>query len=243
MRSLLAACAVSLLGACAPGSLVGKNCPELGLEECEGNAPLQCDGRRWVQLGECAGRCVMTPGTTHDEAEVTADTTWTCAESGHTVTGTLTIAPNTTLTIEPGTTIRVATGGRIVASPEARVVAEGTNLTPILITSDNETRGGFGGLSEGGLNVYVNKTAEPSVLKNVIVERAIHGLGLFGLEDGEVPPVVEDCTFRDNLNYGILLRTCAGEPPIPDFAAAGNQFFTNGPAEGDPSDYEVSECQ
>lgn len=236
MRFLLAACAVSIFGACAPGSLVGKNCEELGEELCEGNAPLQCDGRRWVQLGECAGRCVVGPGTTHDATEITSDETWACTGSSHTVTGSLSIAAGAVLTIEPGTLIRVASGGRIVADREARIDAQGTNLLPILITADSETAGGFGGLAEGGLNVYVNKTAEPTVLKNVIIERAIHGLGLFGLEDGEEPPVLEDCTFRDNVNFGIILRACVGDPPIPDFAAAGNQFFTND--QGD-----VSECQ
>jgi hypothetical protein len=239
MRSLvvvLATLVASFLGACAPGTLVGKNCTDLGEETCEGTAPLRCDGRRWVQLGVCAGRCAVGPGTTHDETEITEDTTWTCAESNHVVTGTLTVNAGVVLTIEPGALIRVATGSSLVADQEARIVAEGTNLLPILITADNEVRGGFGGLASGGLNIWVNKTAEPTVLKNVIVERAIHGLGLFGLEEGEAPPVMEDNTFRDNVNFGILLRACVGEPPIPDFEADGNLFFTNGEA-------GVSDCQ
>lgn len=217
--------------ACGPATLVNAPCDDLGDEVCEGPAPLRCDGRRWQKIGECAGSCLQAIQTEHDEQRVTGEVTWTCLESTHVVKQSITVTSGSTLTIEPGVVLRLDPASRITTEPGGRIVAEGTELVPILVTSNNETQGGFGGLAEGGINVYANRTGEPSIIREVIIERGIHGLGVFGLEPDVTPPVVENSTFRDNLNYGIIVRACSGGPTIPDFAAAGNQFFGNGEGE------------
>lgn len=238
MRSFL----VLVVAACAgcPNTLVGAPCDAIGEETCEGTAPLRCDSRRWQKLGECSAACVQGPLQLHEETEVADDATWTCAEGKHVIDATITVAAGKTLTIEEGAIVEVAQGARVDAAPEGRIVAEGSALVPILFQSKDNVLGGYGGLSQGGVNVWANRDAEQSRLVNVIISQAIHGLGVFGLADGVDPPVVEDSTFRDNLNYGILIRGCQGEPDIPDFFAAGNQFFTNN--ETDTTDDDVSVC-
>jgi hypothetical protein len=227
-------------GAGCPNSLIGGPCNTIGEETCEGEVPLRCDSRRWQKLGDCSAACVQGPLQVHDETDVATDTTWTCIDGKHVVDATITVAEGQTLTIEEGAIVEIAQGARLDAAPGARIVAEGSNLVPITFTSKDHVLGGYGGLNLGGVNVFANADGEPTRLVNIIIEQAIHGLGIFGLADGVDPPVVQDSTFRDNLNYGILIRGCQGAPEIPDFVAAGNQFFTN--HETDETDDDVSVC-
>jgi hypothetical protein len=116
--------------------------------------------------------------------------------------------------------------------PEGRIVVDATSGAPVLVTSNNGQQAGFGAPGTGGINVFAAAGGlEPSLLRHVIVERGYNGLGVFGLSATAVPPTVENSTLRDNQDFGIVLGCDELDAPVPDFAAAGNQFFENG--EGD----------
>lgn len=231
MKSALAVALVALAtvatSACPPGSLIGQPCAVAGDDPCEGDAQLRCDGAVYVKLADCAVKCRGdVVQVTHTAGTITADETWTCEEGPHLVSGVITIAADVTLTIAAGTQVRLDPASRINADQAGRVDSLGDPNAPILLTSNNGEKPGFGAGAEGGLNVFAVETGEPSRLVHTIVERGTHGIGVLGLSDDATPPVVENCTLRDNENFGLLL-TCNGDPELPDFATA-NQFFGNG---------------
>jgi hypothetical protein len=219
---------VPLLCACGPKVLEGSPCETIGEQTCEALALHQCDGSQWVRINECHHDCYIATPRAHDETSLSGDNTWTCAEGPHLVTQAMTIADGASLTIEPGTAVRFAQGARIDTTPASRLTADGTQSAPILFTSDDETIGGYGSANLGGVNLYVrNDGGEASSLKWALVERAVNGVGLLGLEDGATLPAIEDNAFRDNQSWGVILRGCVGEPTPPDLEAAGNLFLNN----------------
>lgn len=235
MRSsplVLVGCLFALVFAvtgCPPGSLIGQPCAEVGEDVCEGDQLLRCDGRFYIVLAPCAGQCIEgKEEIAHEGANLTADETWTCADGPHGVLGTITVADDVTLTIEAGAVLRLQPASRIATMRAGRVESIGTAEAPILFTSANGLSGGFGAGAEGGLNIFAVETGEPSVVEHTIIERGIHGLGVFGLSSNADPPVVRNNTLRDNENFGILITCDEAAPPIPDFEADGNQFFSNG---------------
>lgn len=235
LRLALAALVIAtlaLLAGCPPDTLVGQPCDTPG-DQCEGDQLLRCDGSYFILLAPCAVECRGDAVVTTHDGLIAADETWTCLQGPHLVTGQVQVQPDVTLTIEQGTQVRLDPASRLNIDKAARIDALGVIEAPILLTSNTGEIAGFGAGSEGGLNVFASESGEPSVLQHVIIERGIHGLGLFGLATDTTPPVVEDCTFRDNQNFGILLQ-CNGEPEVPDFRA-NNLFFTNGAG-------DVSEC-
>jgi hypothetical protein len=227
---------VVLAAACGRSSLVGTPCTEAGEELCEDVAKLRCDGTVYALLAPCHHECVEGAGIEHT-VDVAADETWTCADGPHVLTNRVTVAPGATLTIEAGAQLRIDPSFTLDVDEEGRLVADATAGAPILVTANNGQQAGFGTSSQGGVNVFaVPAGREPSVLRHVIIERAFNGLGVSGLSDVATPPVVENCTFRDNDRLGIKVRCDAADAAdpdivVPDFAAAGNQFFENG--EGD----------
>lgn len=226
---ILAYALVVVASGCGPKTLEGLDCEVIGDEACEITALYVCDGQRFQKVADCHRQCVVRPATEHPEEALAGDQTWTCAESPHLVTRVLTLAGGASLTIEPGTEVRFAPGARIDTTPESRVVAEGTQGAPILFTSDDETKGGWASLNQGGLNLFVRPEGEePSVLRHALVERAVNGVGLLGLEDGKSIPIIEDSQLRDNLTWGVVVRGCVGDPAIPDLEGSGNLFINNG---------------
>ncbi len=232
VRGLVSLVPLVMIAGCPPDSLVGQPCdtPE---DKCEGDTLIRCDGSYFILLAPCAVECRGDVVVTTHDGLIEADETWTCLDGPHLVTGQLTVQPDVTLTIEQGTHIRMDPASRLNIDSAARIEANGVIEAPILVTSNTGESAGFGAGSEGGINVFAADSGDPSVLRHTIIERGIHGLGLFGLANDTTPPVIEDCTFRDNENFGILLQ-CNGEPEVPDFTA-NNLFFTNGAG-------DVSEC-
>lgn len=223
-----------LVAGCPPDTLVGQPCAAPADGPCEGDRLLRCDGRFYIELAPCAFECrPQEAQVTHDGALAT-DETWTCEEGPHLVTGQFSVPADITLTIDPGAHIRLDPASRINVDIAGRIDALGVVESPILVTSNTGEAAGFGAGAEGGINVFAVEDGEPSVLQHVIIERGIHGLGLFGLADNATPPVVEDCTFRDNENFGILVLCNGDAVAVPDFTA-NNSFFTNGAG-------DVSEC-
>jgi hypothetical protein len=235
--SLLAPLCPLVLAACPSGSIIGEPCTDGGEEVCEGDVLIRCDGQVYVQLAPCANKCIEEKAAvSHDNADVSANETWTCAEGPHVVETTMTVQSGATLTIEAGAIVRIKGGARINTVIDGRIEAKGTSAATILVTSESGEAAGFGGLAEGGLNVFAVADGEPSSIEHTIVERGLHGIGIFGLSSDRTPPVIENNTLRDNTNYGIVIDPCGeADPPMPDWAADGNQFFRNG-------DGDVSPC-
>jgi hypothetical protein len=235
LRSAIPALAFAL-ASCAPGGSELTPCETIGEQMCEGLALLTCDGAEWVETAPCHHQCVPNAPRQVNAAEVTSDETWGCGDGPHLVTQALTVQSGATLTIEAGAEVRFSAGARIDTTQQSRLVADGTIVAPILFTSDDAVIGTYGSANLAGLNLFVRgDDGDPSSLTHAIVERAVHGVGILGLEDGKTPPVLEDNTFRDNQSWGVLLRGCVGEPAIPDLTT-DNLFFNNG--EGD-----ISACQ
>ena len=208
MRSSVVVVVAFLLSACPKGSLIGEPCPEPGEELCEGPVKVRCDGQVFIALAPCHSDC-LEAGTTvaHEQENIASDTTWACLDGAHVVTGIVTVAPGATLTIEPGSSLRIDPSSRIDVDPAGRVVVDASAAAPVVITSNNGQRAGFGSQSgSGGLNVFATD-GDPSILRHLIIERGIHGLGVFGLSSTKTAPIVENCTFRDNENFGIKI-TC-----------------------------------
>lgn len=225
---VLVGCA-SWLPGCPPGSLIGQPCATVGEDLCEGDLMLRCDGRFYIVLAPCHYDCIASKAeVAHSGDSITADETWSCTAGPHAVSGIVTVADDVTLTIEAGALLRLQPASRVVTTRAGRVESLGTAEAPILFTSANGLSGSFGAGAEGGLNVFAVETGEPSVVEHTIIERGIHGLGVFGLSSNADPPVVRDNTLRDNENFGIFLTCDEVGAPIPDFDADGNLFFSNG---------------
>ena len=234
---IAAASTTSLVAACGPKSVIGRSCETAGEELCEGTQRIRCDGTRYVELAPCSYQCVEAEGVQHEQGELTNDETWACADGPHIVNGNVTVAAGATLTIEAGTQLRLTPSSTLNVDPEGRIVVEATSGGPVLVTSDNGQQAGFAASGSGGINVFaVADGVEPSILRHVIVERGRNGIGVFGLSATSTPPVIENCTLRDNLGLGIIVGCDEPDAPVPDFVAAGNQFFDNGGG-------EVGTCQ
>jgi hypothetical protein len=220
------------ISACGEKSKIGQPCTDVSDDEyeiCEDLQLLRCDGRVYRVLAECHHQCVTGPGTAHAGGELSADETWTCAEGPHHVNGVVSVADGATLTIEAGAEVRLLPSTSVNVAPAARVVVDAPAGSEVLFTSDNELAGGFGTGATGGLNLFASADVEPSVLRGLIVERGQHGVSIAGLsERADELPVVENCTFRDNVGYGILARCESTDVVLPDYTASGNSFFANG---------------
>lgn len=221
--------------ACGSGVGPGLPCEEIGLEACEEIARFRCDGEAWTLLGDCHYSCVDAPPVTH--TSVAGNETWTCEEGPHVVSGVLAVPAGGSLTVEAGAQIRIQRGARVDSTPTSRVILDGTSGAPVLVTSDDETQGGYGSITQGGLNLFATDPgAAPSEVRSAIVERGVHGVAVLGLSTARSAPVITESTFRDHEAWGILVRGCEAGASVPDYEADENRFFANG--EG-----AVSSCQ
>jgi len=216
---------------CGEESKIGAPCEDVGPDEveiCEGTQLLRCDGNGYRVLAPCHHDCVEGTGTVHAQGEVGTSETWTCVGSPHLVQGVVTVANGATLTIEPGSEVRLLPSTHVTIAEGARVVVDAAAGSEVLFTSDNELAGGFGTSSTGGLNVFSTGDAAPSILRGLIVERGQNGITVSGLSSrSEEHPVIERSTFRDNTRFGILVNCEGVDVEVPDYAASGNQFFSN----------------
>jgi len=225
----VASVGVGVGSGCGPQSQVGRPCETAGEELCEGVARLRCDGARYALLAPCHHECVEGEGVRHEQGELTADETWTCEEGPHVVNGQVIVAAGAILTIDAGALLRLTPSSTLDVDPEGRLVIDATAGGPVLVTSDNGQQAGFASSRSGGINVFaVGSGVEPSLLRHVIVERGHNGIGVFGLSASSTPPVLDNCTLRENQGLGILIGCDEPDAPVPDFAAAGNLFFNNG---------------
>lgn len=229
--------------ACPPASLIGQPCADPGDSPCEGDKLLRCDGKFYVELAPCASQCIAAKEPiVHGAGSITADETWACVDGPHLVNGggAVVVSAGATLTIEPGAMVRLDPATSIQTDTESRIISVGDQNAPILVTSNNGEKPGYGNSGVGGLNVFALDPAdEPSRVEHTIIERGTHGLGVFGLDDETTPPTVKNSTFRDNNGFGMLILCNQADFVVPPEYTEDNEFFTNG--SGDPGG-DISEC-
>ena len=143
---------------------------------------------------------------------ITANTTWTVANSPYVVVGNALVMDGVTLTIEAGVQVEFQNG--ICLQIDGELIARGVNGIPIVFTS-NETSpspGDWGyilftdtsidAVFDGGGN-YVSG----SILEYCVIEYAggltVSGNG--GLRINSSSPFVKDCSIRNNSERGIMI--------------------------------------
>ena len=251
MRVAVVVVAVSLVAVsgCGPQSLEGQPCT--GADDpdvvCEERLQLRCNSQIYVRQSDCSSECTEGAPEVPHQGDISASQTWACETGVHIVTGLINVAAGATLTVAPGAAIRVDPSSRIDVDPAGRFVVDAPDLQKVLVTSNNGEGGGFGASSSGGINVFASE-GEPSIVRGLIIERGIHGLGVFGLSTTTATPVIQNSTFRDNQNFGIKVTCDELDFVVPDFTAAcadvadgapcGNAFFGNGLAEVSTCDAE-----
>ena len=96
--------------------------------------------------GECADPTDPNAPKVAVDANVDADTTWSC-ENIYILDGQI-FVNGATLTIEPGTTVKGLGGSALVIEKDAMLMADGTADAPIVFTSNSTSpaRGDWGGL-------------------------------------------------------------------------------------------------
>ncbi|MEF8771396.1 right-handed parallel beta-helix repeat-containing protein [Halodesulfurarchaeum sp.] len=96
--------------------------------------------------GPAAGQSTVT----FVDSNISADTTWSAAESPYRVVSNVSVAPDATLTIEPGTTVEFAEGVTLDVAGSLR--ANGTSESPITITASRalSTPGAWGSIRTTG---------------------------------------------------------------------------------------------
>ncbi len=112
---------------------------------------------------------------------ITANTTWTAANSPYEVTSEVVVYNNARLTIEPGVTVQFNFGtglvigyyvygqGQVNSQERGALTVNGTAAAPVLFTAKNGQAGGWKGLSFGNATDYGGLT---SSLKYLTVEKA-----------------------------------------------------------------------
>lgn len=235
----LAAAVTACVAACGPRSQEGQPCtgPDDPDTLCEERVQLRCNSQIYVRQSDCSSECSEGVAEVAHQGDITSSQTWACEAGIHVVTGLINVAAGTTLTVAPGALVKINEASRIDVDRAARFVVDAPDLQKVLVTSANGEAGGFGASSSGGINVFASE-GEPSILRGLIVERGIHGIGVFGLSSTTATPVIENSTFRDNQNFGIKLGCDEIDFVPPDFSATcgdvaegqpcDNSFFGNG---------------
>ncbi len=140
------------------------------------------------------------------EGAISADETWTKADSPHEVVGDVYVQDNATLTIEPGAVVRFArnTGLMIGYSSETGYLkAKGTADEPITFTTalPNKEPGAWS-------YIWLENGGAASVLEHAIIEYAGGDTSTYNgalVVMGEASkPTVNHNLFRNNKGYGVL---------------------------------------
>lgn len=138
-------------------------------------------------------------GPTNVSGTISANTTWTLADSPYVLTGDVTVAAGVTLTVEPGVTVKGnSTGRQLVVN--GSLVAEGTSSSRIAFTSSSDSAPGQ------WYGLKWNAGAGSSSLKFVDVRYGGNGgasasNAMVEILGGTI--VIEDSTFRSSSVTGV----------------------------------------
>lgn len=199
----------------------------------------------WCILAGCPGTDPQPPDGGAEEAcpapaatprqhagAITADETWTAAESPHLVTSTVRVRGGATLTIEPCAEVRFAPGASLIAgvtgsTPEAgRLVADGSEARTIRFVRD-------GAQAWGGVNILYPGSAS---LRHVTLEGGgdnssyhnatlvVRGEGGAGLQQNTL---VDHVTVRGSKGAGVSLGSSGS------FVTGSGELTVEGSGAGD----------
>jgi hypothetical protein len=189
---------------------------------------------------------VTGPGTKHNGA-LTADATWTAAESPHVLTANLTIDAGRTLTLEPCAVVQVA--AKIGILVEGKLLAVGAADKPIRIERADaatawkniETRAGAelrlayvtvegGGNANGGRPTQFgaidvrgdqDRAPQPILFADHLTVKGSESLGIWAREGGAFAPGSQDVTITGGATFPILVWASASGT-LPSGVYSGN---------------------
>jgi PKD repeat protein len=146
---------------------------------------------------------------------ISADATWTRAASPYLVTCDTTLDSGVRLDVEPGVEVRFAPGVDLVV--KGTLAAYGSLTLPITLTSNQATPAPGDWI---GLRFEAGSSA--SVLAWCTIEYGTIGARVYAVSDNTVSPILADCTFRHNTQYGILVEGraygCQGATASPSIS-------------------------
>ena len=153
------------------------------------------------------------PGTYLLAQSVDSDTTWSASESPYTIVGKITVPAGVTLTIEAGTEFQV--GGYLYkVQVYGTLLAEGTELDPILFTSDKASpvRGDWDG-------IYFYEGSDASVLSYCTIEYSDE----YGIYIHTASPTISHCLIQHGDDRGIYVYG-GSEATIADSVIQINRY-------------------
>ncbi len=140
---------------------------------------------------------------------VSADTTWTAANSPYVVTGSVIVNSGVTLTVEPGVTVKLNSGKAIQV--DGTLLAKGTSAKKITFTRSSSTSSNWGYIlfNDSSADASYNTTSgdyeSGSILEYCVVEYAggsnVSDNGAIRLNNAN--PFINYCTIQNNSASGI----------------------------------------
>ena len=180
------------------------------------------DSSACIAAGWALGWLVLVPSSwaVSVSGTISANTTWTLANSPYVVTSSVTVNNNATLTIEPGVQVRfnVNTGLTIGSGTAGILKAQGTTTAPITFTSNSATP------APGQWNgIAFTLTTAASILDRCVIEYGGAGINDTNVRVNSSTPTIQNCTIRSSDGHGIFV-TGANVRPI----LLGNAVTANG---------------
>lgn len=137
---------------------------------------------------------------------ISADTTWTSANSPYVVTGNIVVKSGVTLTIEPGVTVKTDSGKSIQV--DGTIIAKGTSASKITFTKNSSSNWGYILFSDSSTDAAYDtggNYTSGSILEYCVVEYAG---GASVSDNGAVRingayPLINYCTIKNNSASGI----------------------------------------